>query len=495
LVVSLILLAGCDIGKKTYFGKAVGGFCHIEDASPKPFPYLKAPYEYKIDHFLPRGISHIYDDTRYSSAGTSELVFRGCIGLTQKCATNYTSMNYGTFGQAAAACNADENCTWIEKCEDCTEEIRGNITGIITEYDDVEIRIDIEYSGCSTDDLLKYDIEYTLKGITKEGTLAECTPVSDNIGEYLVCSKEFKNSELKLARGETIRGNVIISGPDPFDQSLPIINLNEGTGIFVVANYVLHGIRWADRKTFTEGYPYFNKISDINKKIEYTMKYIDYEYKPFFHYRLIGLLDRELTSKEVYVGFEDDKDKLILFPDSDTVFGPGAGAVKLVVDDDHVFLGKLQGKYDLAHELGHAYSHLIDEYLPKVKWWKDSLLAGLGFKNPVGPDGEIIYPRCCFESGFKCMMIKIRTNGVQNEHGRVVDRSKSDYYWYNVQEFRSSHMIVEAGMSYYSTAQEILDRWIVPSDRAKEGDIINAIADVGQDQCREKMIHSQNQSY
>jgi len=212
----------------------------------------------------------------YESQGLKEFLFKGCWG------EEYVESPCSLRNEDNCESSEDSVCRWVEKSIDLPESDKLLVDGIITNYDPMEIIAEISYSGFNIEN---YTIEFSIKQGTHESfvetdlfkslALSKCILLED--GNYR-CNVTFNDSSTTLNRGSIIFGEAVL-----MEEGSAIDELK--SNYFITAKYILNVLHvWDDTKDesfsdsfeISSSYDYFNKVSDINKKIEFSMKYVEH---------------------------------------------------------------------------------------------------------------------------------------------------------------------------------------------------------------------------
>src|SRR3989344_2422624 len=237
---------------------------------------LNVPFEYKKDRFL---------TSDYEKLGLSALKFQGCIGKDN---TECSAISEQT------ACNSNSDCLWLEKCQDCgTQEEKDRITGIISEYDDLQVEtlVTFDTKDRNEPNPSDYYVSSSIYGgnyvLPLKTNLIDCVLQYPNtlplIGHYVYsCPVNIDNEIIYGVSLLLNRGTKIYAKSELFKAG-QIVSSSEESNYLVVAKYLLHVFpvnfeseeedSWAI-SDFSANYDYFNEISEINIDISNSAKFI-----------------------------------------------------------------------------------------------------------------------------------------------------------------------------------------------------------------------------
>lgn len=287
------------------------------------------------------------------------------------------------------------------KCIDCGEE-KSKITGIITEYDDLMVVVEISSSKPIYSDQgykIKIDIDGSMN-LNKQIDFSECTSKTES--DY-TCTIYLPKSEDLLSRGTKISATAELLNEEGSVYS-------KDSDYFVVAQYNLFTFSnngWEN----SQGAQFyaFNQISELNKEIIHSGKPV---------YISGASLSSKFGTEENYAflstriaGFDKEKDPFIFYAVNVTPFiGRSPAAVKgyggtnifsraiisfLVKNPKAkiVFMRSIQSSLSaLAHELGHWYGSFGDEYSWEIYTMQGKVAVS---PNPNSQIGAINFPICC----------------------------------------------------------------------------------------------------
>ena len=377
---------------------------------------LNVPSEYKKDRFL---------TSYYEKLGLSALKFQGCIGKDIECSAI----------SEQTACNSNSGCLWLEKCQDCgTQEEKDRITGIISEYDDLQVEtlVTFDTKDRNEPNLYDYYVSSSIYGgnyvLPWKTNLIDCVLLYPNtlplIGHYVYsCPVNIDNEIIYGVNLLLNRGTKIYAKSELFKTG-QIVSSSEESNYLVVAKYLLHvfPINFVSEREdsraisdFSDSYIYFNQKSEINIDISNSAKFITHTLpiltpSPIIAGRLFAALSQ--TSINLLMdmfGWNEIYDRIIVYlPNDDAHKACGSPACAMGLSGQGIIMSLYLGGSALAHELGHVYSGLLDEY-NITHWYQEKKSQNNIPINPVFSANNVRFPQCCYTDNYYCYKYTVKT--------------------------------------------------------------------------------------